>query len=207
MIAFEQLREYSQHISESKKFSGIVYHGSGSRFKEFKQSEARIANDFYGGGVAYFTDNLSVAITYAKSMAKKKNSDPIVYTVKLNMSKVFDVDEIFTGKDLVNILPKDVEEFARGAGLLGLSSDKYMVLSKLASGNMKLTGDQVFKGLSKGMNTTAKARDHLISKGYDGLRYNGGVNMGMATKHSVYLSYDANDIQIMKRQLVKKPNR
>lgn len=67
---------------------------------------------------------------------------------------------------------------------------------------MKLTGDEVFKGLSKGMNTTAKAREHLISKGYDGLRYNGGVNMGMAKKHNVYLVYDANDIKIIKRQKV-----
>lgn len=198
------LESNSQIILESKKFSGIVYHGSGSKFDKFDQNKARITNDFYGGGVAYFTDNLGVAKTYAKSMARKTNDEPRIYTVKLTMSKVFDVDDIFSGKDLVNILPKDVEDFARGAGLLGLNSDKYMVLSNLKSGNMKLSGDQVFKGLSKGMNATAKARDHLISKGYDGLRYNGGVNMGMATKHSVYLSYDAKDIEIQKKQVIRK---
>lgn len=183
---------------------GTVYHGSGSRFDKFEQSKARIPNDFYGGGVAYFTDNLSVGITYAKSMAKKKNSDPIVYTVELNLNKVFDVDDKFSGKELVDILPKDVEEFARGAGLLGLNADKFKVVAELKSGKMTLTGDQVFKGLSKGMNQTAKARQHLIKKGYDGLRYNGGVNMGMATKHSVYLAYDAKDIKIKKRQVVRK---
>jgi predicted nucleic acid-binding Zn ribbon protein len=84
-----------------------------------------------------------------------------------------------------------------------LNSDKYKVLTELKAGKFKLSGDQVFKGLSKGMNTTAKAREHLINKGYDGLRYNGGVNMGMAKKHNVYLAYDAKDIEIIKRQVVK----
>lgn len=191
-------------MTESKGFTGNVYHGSGSRFSKFEQSKARIPNDFYGGGVAYFTDDLGVGITYAKSMAKKSKGDPIVYTVKLKLKKVFDVDEKFTGKDLINILPKDVEDFARGAGLMTLDSDKYKVIADLKAGKYTLTGDQVFKGLSKGMNTTAKAREFLISKGYDGLRYNGGVNMGMAKKHNVYLAYDANDIEIIKRQVVRK---
>lgn len=196
---------FSEFLVEQKQgFSGTVYHGSGSRFSEFKQSAARIPNDFYGGGVAYFTDDLKVGITYAKSMAKSKNSDPVVYTVSLKLKKLFDVDDKFTGKDLVNILPKDIDDFARGAGLLKLGSDKFQVIANLQSGNMTLTGDEVFKGLSKGMNTTAKARDHLIKNGYDGLRYNGGVNMNMATKHSVYLAYTTKGIKIQKRQVVKK---
>lgn len=194
---------FKSFIVESKGFTGTVYHGSGSRFSKFEQSKARIANDFYGGGVAYFTDDLGVGITYAKSMAKKTKEDPIVYTVKLKLNKIFDVDAVFTGKELIDILPSDIEDFARGAGLLGLNSDKYKVLADLKSGKVKLTGDQVFKGLSKGMNTTAKARQHLINNGYDGLRYNGGVNMGMAKKHNVYLAYDAKDIEIIKRQVVR----
>jgi hypothetical protein len=195
---------FKSFFVESKSFSGTMYHGSGSRFSKFEQSKARIANDFYGGGVAYFTDDLGVGITYAKSMAKKTKEDPIVYTVKVKFKKLFDVDETFQGKDLINILPNDIEDFARGAGLLGLKSNKYQVLADLKLGKIKLTGDQVFKGLSKGMNTTAKAREHLISKGYDGLRYNGGVNMNMAKKHNVYLSYDAKNIEIIKRQVVRK---
>lgn len=193
-------------ISETTRtrFSVEAYHGSGSRFDKFEQSKARIANDFYGGGVAYFTDDLSVAKTYAKSMAKKTKNDPFIYTVKVQFRKLFDVDHVFTEKNLLDILPKDIENFARGAGLLGLDSDKYAVISNLKAGKFSLSGDQVFKGLSKGMNTTAKARDHLRSKGYDGLRYNGGVNMGMATKHNVYLSYEAKNIKILKRQRIVK---
>lgn len=189
-------------INESNSFSGVVFHGSGSKFRKFEQSKARILNDFYGGGVAYFTDNREVARTYAKSMAKKKKSDPIIYTVQLNLKKVFDVNDVFTGKDLIKILPDNVDKFARGAGLLNWKSDQYKVIGDLKSGKMKLTGDQVFKGLSQGMNQTATARKHLMSLGYDGLRYNGGDNMGMATKHNVYLVYDASDIEIQQRQLV-----
>jgi hypothetical protein len=65
-----------------------------------------------------------------------------------------------------------------------------------------LTGDQVFKGLSKGMNRTADARDYLMSKGYDGLRYNGGVNMDMATKHNVYLIYNVKNVKMVNKEKV-----
>jgi hypothetical protein len=48
------------------------------------------------------------------------------------------------------------------------------------------------------MNQTAVARQHLISKGFDGLRYNGGLNMNMQDKHHVYLAYNPRDITILK---------
>ena len=76
------------------------------------------------------------------------------------------------------------------------------MLGKLRDGDMSLTGDEVFKGLSRGMTQTAKARQILIQLGYDGLRYNGGVNMKMAVKHSVFLAYDANDITILKTSMI-----
>jgi len=194
------MKSFRSFLEESKSL--VLYHGSGYKFDKFDQGKARIANDFYGGGVAYFTDNLKVAITYAKSMAKKSNQDPRIYTVEVRFKKLFDVDHIFTGNELISILPNDLDSFARGAGLLGLSADKYKVISDLKIGLLSLSGDSIFKGLSRGMNQTAKAREHLISKGYDSLRYNGGVNMNMATKHNVYLSYNANTIKIVKRQTV-----
>lgn len=186
-----------------------VYHGSGSKFNGFDQSKARIRNDHMGGGVGYFTDNHSVAKTYAKSMAKsQKTNTPYIYHTKLKMNKVFDVDHEFTGDKLKHILPheKEHEDFARGAGLLKLGDDKHKVLSNLRSGNVKLSGHQVFKGLSKGNVNTAKARSHLMSKGYDGMRYNGGENMNMDTKHNVYMPYNSDSIKINKiTKLVKKP--
>lgn len=185
-------------------WAGTVYHGSGSRFNKFEQSKARIVNDFYGGGVAYFTDSVPVAITYAKSMAKKTGGEPLVYTVSVSFDRVFDVDNVFTGQVLKDILPDDIEGFARGAGMMGLNADQYKVMASLQTGRAKLTGDQIFKGLSRGMNQTAKTRQHLISRGYDALRYNGEVNMDMATKHNVYLAYDAADLTIKKRQIVRK---
>ena len=196
----KMLKTFKIFISESEKFRGVVYHGTDARFDKFDQRKSRIVNDNYGGGVAYFTDGLSLAITYAKNMAKKSGGEPIIYSAELNFSNMFDVDHTFTGKELTDILPDDLDEFARGAGLLSLNADKYTVISNLKSGKASLSGEQVFKGLSRGMNQTAKARQHLIDKGYDGLRY----NMNITPKQSVYLAYDANDINIKKRQVVKR---
>ena len=159
--------------------------------------KSRIVNDNYGG-VAYFTDGLSLAVTYAKNMAKKQGGEPLVYSVELKLNKMFDVDHEYSGKELVDILPSDVKEFARGAGLLRLGSDEYKVVSNLKTGNMKLSGEEVYRGLSKGNTQTLKAREHLVEKGYDGLRY----NMPVTPKQSVYLAYDAKDIKIIKRQKV-----
>lgn len=195
---------FKDFISE-EVFHGKVYHGSGTVFDKFDQRKARVANDFYGGGVAYFTDNVKVAIQYAKSMAKTaKTGTPFVYTCDLNLRNVFDVDEQFTGKKLQQILPKDIETFARGAGMLGWDKDKYKIIGDLKAGKATLSGDEVFKGLSSGMNQTAAARQYLMDKGYDGLRYNGGLNMNMHTKHNVYLAYYAKSIKIDKRQKVVK---
>lgn len=175
-----------------------LYHGTNQFFKQFEQSKARILNDYYGGGVAYFTDNSKVALTYAKSMAKSKGGEKYVFEVDLSVSKIFDVDNEFTGKELKKFFTdKTVEDFARGAGLLKFGVDKYSVMSSLQLGNQKLTGEQVFKGLSSGMNKTAKAREKLIKLGYDALRYNGGVNMGAAIKHDVYITYDASNVKIV----------
>lgn len=208
----------NKNISEEKNITKKnpvkvdVYHGSGSRFDKFDQKQSRIHNDFMGGGIGYFTDHKGVAKTYAKSMAKRaatkeKKSDaaPRLYHTTLNMKNVFDVDHEFHGEKLKKLLPDDHESFARGAGLMKLGTDRHKVISDLKSGNVKLTGHQVFKGLSSGGINTAKARDHLRSHGYDGLRYNGGVNMDMSQKHNVYIPYDADSITINKRtRLVKK---
>lgn len=184
----------------------IAYHGSNAKFAKFDQGKARIINDFYGGGVAYFTSNKDVAKTYANAMAKSKGGERYIYEVELNLKKIFDVDHKFTGKELTKFFdPKEAEDFARGAGLMKAGMDRYVVIGKLKDGDYELTGDQVFKGLSRGMVNTAKARQKLISLGYDGLRYNGGLNMNAATKHDVYLVYNADDIKIKKLfKVVKK---
>jgi len=200
------MKSFLQFIEEVNEALGQnpvqvdAYHGSGRRFSQFKQAHARIPNDYYGGGIGYFTDSKEVGKTYAKNMGKKTGNN-ILYHTTLKMDNVFDVDHTFSGEKLRAILPhpSQHEDFARGAGLMKLGTDKYKVLSDLRSGNISLTGDQIFKGLSRGMVNTAAARQHLISKGYDGLRYNGGTNMKMATKHNVYIPYNASGITINKR--------
>ena len=49
---------------------------------------------------------------------------------------------------------------------------------------------------------TAKARKRLEELGYDALRYNGGVNMSMAKKHNVYLTYKAANAAIKQRSII-----
>lgn len=173
-----------------------VYHGSGSLFEKFEQNKARIVNDFYGGGVAYFTDNLEVAEQYAAAMAKKTpTKEKFIYEVELDFKKLFDVDAEYSGPILKKFV-SNPEGFARGAGMFKLGADKFGILADLKSGNITFNGEQVFKGLSGGMISTSKARETLKRLGYDGLRYNGGIVMH-AKSHNVYLAYHANDIKIL----------
>jgi ADP-Ribosyltransferase in polyvalent proteins len=188
-----------------------AYHGTSGDFTKFDQSKARLFRDFYGGGVAYFTSNRDVAKSYARAATKTYKTDAMyVYRCMLSMKKTFDVDHVFTGPELTALVDrKTSEDFARGAGLLRVGVDRYAVLADLEAGRMKLTGEQVFRGLSKGMVLTDKAREKLIEHGYDSLRYNGGVNMGASSvvhaKHDVWIMYDASHIKILgKTRLVKK---
>ena len=209
MLGFNQFLSIKEAylIESANPVSVDVYHGSGKLFRKFDQQNARIPNDFYGGGQGYFTDHKGVGTQYAKAMSKyHKTNTPYLYHTTLKMNNVFDVDHHFTGDKLKHVLPDDPkhhEDFARGAGLLHVGADKYDVLAKLKSGSLKLTGKQVFNGLSGGVNT-AKAREHLIKKGYDGLRYNGGENME-AVKHNVYIPYNASSIKINKISKIVKP--
>jgi hypothetical protein len=205
------MQSFKNFITESTNPVSVdAYHGSGRLFNTFNQSFGRVKNDFMGGGIGYFTTDHGVARSYAKNGARFAKTDtPIVYHTKLNMKNVFDVDHEFHGDRLKHVLPHESEheEFARGAGLLRAGVDKYDVLSRLKTGNIKLTGQQVFAGLSRGGAQSDKARDHLIKRGYDGLRYNGGQNMDQAVKHDVYIPYDSNTITVNKRtKVVKKAN-
>lgn len=192
--------------SESNPVAVDAYHGSGRLFTNFSKAHARVNNDFYGGGAAYFTDDHNVSKTYARSMAKtQKTGTPHVYHTKLDMKNVFDVDHKFEGEKLKKILPDNHDAFARGAGLMKHDSDPSKVVSDLKAGKISMTGDQVFKGLSKGGVYSDAAREHLQKHGYDGLRYNGGDNM-KSGKHNVYLPYNSDAITIHKvTRLVKKP--
>jgi hypothetical protein len=173
-----------------------VFHGSNAKFKEFAAKSKRVENDFFGGGIAYFTDDQKVALTYSRAMTYRYGGEEYLYKVDLNLDKVFDVDTIYSGAELQKFFAYiKVEAFARGAGLLKLGTDKYSVISALELGHFTLTGHDVFKGLSQGNVNSSGAEKILMKLGYDGLRYNGGDNMS-AGKHNVYMPYYANDITI-----------
>ncbi|MFI5260892.1 MAG: hypothetical protein ACHQU0_03805 [Candidatus Paceibacteria bacterium] len=176
--------------------SVTAYHGTNQVFDKFDQGKSRILNDFYGGGVAYFTENRIVSEQYARAMVKKSGGTPHIYTVRLSLKKIFDVDKTYTSKELLALVGSDVDGFARGAGMMNLGVDKYAVLSDLKSGSTAVKGSDVFKGMSRGMVKTADARERLKKTGYDALRYNGGLNMSAAIKHSVWIVYHATSITI-----------
>lgn len=173
-----------------------LWHGSNKKFDKFKLEVARIKNDLWGGGI-FMTDNLEIAKGFSKGMAAKYGGEKYIYRVLFTPHKTFDADHTFTGNELTKFID-DPEQFARGAGLLKFGSDKYITLGKLKEGDFELTGEQVFRGLSQGMVNTAKARDKLVSLGYDSVRYNGGGLVQSHTKHNVYNAYDDSIVKVMK---------
>ena len=178
-----------------------AYHGSNAVFDKFDMKAARVVNDLFGGGIAYFTDDETIAASYARSMQRKKGGQKVIYEVELQLNDLFDVDHQFTGEMLKKFLtPSKEQDFARGAGLLPYGADPHTVTAQLKSGSLKLTGKQVFNGLSKGGVNSALARDKLTQMGFDGLRYNGGDMMG-GHKHNVYLVYHPNSITILNKHI------
>lgn len=180
-----------------------VFHGSGTEFDQFKESSSRVKDDYYGGGIGYFTDDKAIAGQYAKAMTKLvKSKNPLasekIYTVSLTLNKLFDIDAIYTGRELTKFI-NNPEDFARKAGMLPLGVDKYDVIAKLKIGDYEMTGDQLFKGLSDGMKSTEKAREQLKKMGYDGLRYNGGKvkGFGSGRQHNVFIPYYPDRIKIV----------
>lgn len=179
-----------------------LYHGSPRNFDQFSQEFSRSANDNFGGGLAYLTTSKDVAKVYAKAGLKrtlKDGASPIVYSVKTNFKKVFDVDDEFEGNELKKFLPKDLDKFARAAGLIKFSDSPYLVKSKLSNGTIKVSGDQIFKGLDKVLGGSAKARDQIIRLGYDSLRYNGNAGSSIAPDHDVYIAYKASSLKIISK--------
>ena len=173
-----------------------VFHGSNAKFKEFATKSKRVENDFFGGGIAYFTDDQKVALTYSRAMTRRYGGEEYLYKVDLNLDKIFDVDTVYTGAELQKFFAHmKPEAFARGAGLLKGGADKYSVIASLELGNAVMTGHGVFRGLSQGLVNSSGAEKILMKLGYDGLRYNGGDNMS-AGRHNVYMPYYSKDITI-----------
>ena len=147
-----------------------LYHGTNAKFNHFDLNKVKIKNDNYGGPV-YLADDFNVAKNYAKAAAKS-GGDRIVMELGLRTAKLFYTRHVFTHKELTQFYKaSDVEDFARGSGLLSLGADKYAVIQSLEDGTAFISGDAVFKGLSRGNVNTLKARKKLQQLGYDALCY------------------------------------
>lgn len=171
------------------------------------QQFARTVNDYYGGGICYLTSSIEIAKGYAKAGMKRitgKGDSPTIFTVQTRFKKTFDVDTKFSGKDLQQFYPKDLDAFARASGLMKFGVDPALIKVRLKNGTAIMTGDQIFNALSKVLGGTAKARDFLISKGYDSLRYNGGTATKIGIDHDVYIAYDAKTLDIKDKKPLKE---
>ena len=63
---------YEKMVAERSQVSLKVFHGTGKDFDQFSSDFARVEEDYYGGGVAYFTDNKEVAFGYASDCGALK---------------------------------------------------------------------------------------------------------------------------------------
>lgn len=169
-----------------------LYHGSGRLFDRFDRKFAMIENDYYGGGVAYCTDDFEVAKTYASAGAKK-TGEGYVYRLYLVTNKLFDATATYGPEVFMPLIKGSEEDFMRGAGLLKAGTDRIAALVALK--RQQLTGKQIFWGLSRGGVSAGKARDILIKAGYDALKHAGGEQFG-AKKHVVYIGYDPAKLKI-----------
>jgi hypothetical protein len=186
---------------QSTPFTGTLYHGSNAVFEKFDRIKSRLQNDFYGGGVAYLVDTREIASQYAKNMSKGGRGSPVLYTVNVRFRKLFDTSLFYEGRDVQQLLPHDVEGFARNTGLFTSGANRQTVLENLKAGNIGLMGIDIFRGLSRGMAYTETARDHLQRLGFDGLKYLGGTVAG-TIKHGVYLAYDPSSLTIVNGELL-----
>lgn len=175
-----------------------LYHGTSGQFTKFSQASARSANDLWGGGVGYFTDDEGIAQSYARAANKRTKKGETVMKVKLSVSNPFDTTKEYSGKETLEYFNKSgmkAEDFLRFAGKMNLGADKFVLAAKLKSGELGMTGAEIFKGLSRNQMAGSAARDLLIKMGHDSLLYSGGDNMG-GKKHNVYIAYDPNKITI-----------
>lgn len=180
-----------------------LYHGTGHLFRKFDPGKARTRNDYYGGGAAYLTDNPVVASGYANA-GRRKTGNGYIYKVKTDLKNVFDTTKMHPGESVAKMLPDDVESFARSAGLLKYGTNKHQVIANLKAGKTPMSGDDIFKGLSRD-GQTHKAREHLKKLGFDGLKHVGGM-IAKGRKHNVYIPYSSDDIKIDKILRIKKKN-
>lgn len=186
-----------------------LYHGTGNDFDQFLQRFARTVNDYYGGGLAYFTTSIEIAKGYARAGMKRitgQGDTPTIFKVKTNFKKIFDVDDRFAGAELQKFVPKDVDAFIRASGIVKLGSGISPELAKvrLRNGTLNLSGDQIFKALEKVLGGSSKVRDFLITLGYDALRYNGGTATKIGIEHDVYIAYDAKSLNIQSKEPLKE---
>jgi len=195
---------FANYLIERNSNALTVYHGTGSDFDMFSSEFARVANDYYGGGVAYFTDNVEVAHGYASDGQKRDGSTgtKILMTVEITPSKIFDVDAMIPGPDVTRLMGKTKpEEFLRAAGMLNINSDKFSLIGKIKNERLEMTGDQLFKALSMGQVKSSRARNALKAAGYDALRYNGGIQT-QGVHHNVYIMYNASAIRVISKEQI-----
>lgn len=196
---------FKEFIKESP-VSGVFYHGSGNDFDKFEQSASRSKNDLFGGGVAYFTDNIDVARSYSTNAARRRDSldqTKILYTVRLNLKKAFDTTVKELDSKLVSQLipdkPSEQDHFGRDLKVYKGDVNRHNFIFKIKSGEVKVSGEALWNAISSRGTNTVKGRNTLKSSGFDGLIYEGG-HITRQVKHKVVIPYNPSSIKIINKE-------
>lgn len=179
-----------------------LFHGGIDFDGEFRQDMSRSPNDYFGGGVAYFTDNHEVALKYAKNAGKRSGKLPVVYNVKLTIKNNFDVDKKYNSELFLDSI-KDLDKFIRNSSIGEYNDPIYVTKQKLKSG-IEITGKSIFKGLSNNHQNSGRAREILIDLGFDGLRYTGDEDS--MNPYNVWLPYNSDQVSIVKKDFIDRPS-
>lgn len=151
-----------------KTFNGVLYCGSNQNFQDFDDRNKRTTLEYYKGTIGYFSSNKNYAHLNAKNIVRKFGGTETIYKVHVRLSKLFDTRITYSGSDLIDVLPQDLEKFSKSAELTNSRKTIYDVLGELTSGKSSLSGKQIYKGLqlSKDVN---QANKELISRGFRGI--------------------------------------
>lgn len=185
-----------------------LYHGSNIPDLDFTDPEQSVVPEShreYGDALAYFTDCQDSAIRYATSMTATEGGKACVYSAYINTGECFDLDAYYTTDRLVEIIDGiDLRLFGKGLGILNSYSDEYAMISSLRYGKLKLTGKEIFKGLSFALESPSAALYHIVDLGYDCVKFKCS-NIGMKP-HTIYLVDDAEKIQLIDKKAVQHTN-
>jgi hypothetical protein len=149
-----------------------LFHGSTVEINSANQLDSRPIGSMDYGGVVYLTASFNLASRLARS---KRATSGHVYVTSVNVpiERALDLDVQFPALELRKLIRDrhHAEEFARSARIVRYGNPEPDLIDKIADGEIEISGEQAFLGLSRAGSVTSSARTKLSRLGYDAVRY------------------------------------